>query len=442
MTSSPRRQDGLAVTLIASGAIAAASLCSGLLLARTLTPELRGVLATVLLWPTMLALFSDLGLGFGVAFFVAKEPESGSALWTASLLYALVGGSVLAAAGAWLVPPLLGLDADVAAALRLAMVIVPASHVASFASMLLLGAGRLREYNAVRAWLNVGYALGVAALAAVGRGGVHPYALAYIGTQLAGAALATALVVWRLHVRPAWSAPLLRPLFAYGGKAYASSVVAQTNLRLDQMIMSAVVPFAELGKYVVAVAMASTVGPLYTTLAIVALPQVTRQGDAAAGGRESIRYFQLGVLAGGPLLVLAVLLMPWLLPLLFGDQYPGAVLPAQILMLASLGQGMNVLLGNCLRGLGRPGLPALAEGAGIVVTVGLLLLLLPLLGAVGAALVSLLAYTAAALMQMLFVTRAAGLPARAWWTPKWRELLPDLSPAGIRRRLAGSEKVL
>jgi O-antigen/teichoic acid export membrane protein len=195
-----------------------------------------------------------------------------------------------------------------------------------------------------------------------------------------------------------------------------------------------------LGKYVVAVAMASTVGPIYTTLAIVALPQVTRQPDAAAGGRESVRYFQLGVLVGGPLLLLAALLMPWLLPLLFGDQYPGAVLPAQILMIAALSQGTDIVLSNCLRGLGRPGLPAIGEGAGVLVTVVLLFVLLPLLGAVGAALTSLLAYTATAGAQMVFVTRAAGLPWRAWWTPKWRELLPDLVPAGIRRRLAGNSR--
>jgi O-antigen/teichoic acid export membrane protein len=431
-------KNGLIGTLLASAAVAAASLCSGLILARSLSPDLRGVLATILLWPTMLTIFSDLGLGFAVAYFVAKEPAARSALWTTSLVYALAAGTLVGVAGAVIVPSLVGLTGAAAADLRLAMSIVPASHVASFGSMLLLGSGWLREYNVVRAYLNVGYALGVALLMAAGLAGVHTYALAYITAQLSGAVLATALVLWRIRPRLAWSGPLLKPLFAYGGKAYISSVVAQTNLRLDQMIMSAVVPFAELGKYVVAVAMSSTVAPLYTTLAIVALPQVTRHNEAEAGGRESVRYFQLGVLAGVPVMIVAALAMPWLLPLLFGSQYPGAVLPAQILMLATLSQGMNVILGNCLRGLGRPGLPAIAEGIGVVVTVALLWLVLPVLGAVGAALTSLLAYSAAAATQVLFVTRAGGLPWRAWWMPEWQKLLPDFSLAGLRRRLAGN----
>lgn len=438
MSDTQRRKDGLWGTLGASAAVAIASLCSGLILARSLSPELRGILATIILWPTMLAIFSDLGLGYAVSYFVAKDARSAGALWTASMIYALAAGTLLGVLGAWMLPPLLGLDSSAATDLRLAMAIVPASHVASFASMLLLGAGWLREYNTVRVYLNVAYALGVAALAAASQAAVHSYMLAYLAAQVTGAVLATGLVLWRVRPRLARPAGLLKPMFVYGGKTYVSSVVAQTNLRLDQMIMSAVVPFAELGKYVVAVAMASTIGPLYTTLAIVALPRVTRQVELLAGGQESVRYFQLGILAGIPVAVFGALAMPWLLPLLFGDQYPGAVLPAQILMVAAVSQGINAVLGNCLRGLGRPGLPAIAEGIGVILTVGLLLLLLPIMGAVGAAITSLAAYTAVMGAEVLFVSYTTGLAWRVWLRPNWHELVPAVTMVGIRRKPAGN----
>jgi O-antigen/teichoic acid export membrane protein len=434
-----RSKDGLFGTLVVSAVIALASLCSGMILARSLSPELRGVLATIILWPTMLGIFGDLGLGFAVSYYAAKEPGSSSALWTTSLVYGLAAGALFGAAGAWLLPQFLELaDAD-AFYLRLTMSVVPAALVANYASMLLLGSGWIREYNLIRAYLSVSYALGIVALAALNRAEVHGFTLAYIAAQLSGAVLATGLVLWRIRPRLAWSWPLLKPMFVYGGKTYISSVVAQTNLRLDQMIMSAVVPFAALGNYVVAVAMSSTIGPIYTTLAIVALPRVTHQPDSHSGGLEGTRYFKLGVLAGIPLAIVGLLAMRWLLPLLFGDQYAGAVLPAQILMVAAISQGLNIVLGNSLRGLGRPGLPAIAESIGVIVTVTLLLVTLPIWGVVGAAATSLLAYSAVMLAQMVFINRYADLPWRAWWLSNWRDLLPNVSLAGIRRRPAATK---
>jgi O-antigen/teichoic acid export membrane protein len=49
-----------------------------------------------------------------------------------------------------------------------------------------------------------------------------------------------------------------------------------------------------------------------------------------------------------------------------------------------------------MRAIGRPGVPAIAEGIGLVATVALLLLLLPALGIVGAAIASLAAYSVVA----------------------------------------------
>lgn len=436
---STRGKDGLFGTLAASAVIAVASLCSGILVARSLDPELRGVLATIILWPTMLSVFCDFGLGFAVSYFIAKDPDAGSALWTITVVFGLLVGAVVGAAGALILPQLLGLPAPYTADLRLAMWIVPASLVCGYQSMLLLGAKRIQEYNLVRTCLTVGYVAGVMALVALQSANVHTFALAYITAQISGAALATVLVLWRIRPHPVWSASLLKPLFTYGGKVYLSSVVAQTNLRLDQMIMSAVAPLAELGKYVVAVSMASIMGPLYMALAIVALPRVTHQANPYAGGLESARYVQLGALAGIPIAVLGVLGMSWLLPLLFGDQYPGAVLPAQILMVASVSQGMNLVLGNSLRGLGRPGLPAIAEGLGVIITVALLLLLLPVFGSVGAAVTSLIAYSAVMLVEMTLINRHAQLPWRVWWTIDWRGLAPVAALAAIRRRPAGDQ---
>ena len=202
--------------------------------------------------------------------------------------------------------------------------------------------------------------------------------------------------------------------------------MAQANLRLDQLLMTTLVSSEQLGLYVVAVAVSGVFSPLYTALAVVVLPRVTRADSLVAGGRQAVRHVQLGIIIGFPLTVVGVMVMPWLLPLLFGRDYGRAIVPAQVLLVAAIFQGTNIVLGNSLLGLGHPGKTAVAEGAGLVVTIGLLLALLPSLGGLGAAIASLSAYALVMLMQTAFVRRAAGLAWRDFWVVHWRDFLPDI----------------
>ena len=100
--------------------------------------------------------------------------------------------------------------------------------------------------------------------------------------------------------------------------------------------------------------------------------------------------------------------MPWFVPLVFGASYQPAVRPAQLLMFAGLFQGANTILGSSLRGLGHPGLPALAELTGMIVTAGLLWLLLPTWRILGAAYASLIAYAVVSVVLAVFAFAFGG----------------------------------
>ena len=103
---------------------------------------------------------------------------------------------------------------------------------------------------------------------------------------------------------------------------------------------------------------------------------------------------------------------PWLVPAVFGAAYRGAILPAVVLLAASLFQGANAVIGNGFRAIGLPGHSALAEVAGFALTLGLLALLLPRFGAAGAAVGSLVAYASVTGIQTVFLCHASGLSAR------------------------------
>jgi O-antigen/teichoic acid export membrane protein len=432
-----RLKHGLPNTLAATVLMALAGLCSGVVLARTLGPAHRGEFAAVLLWSGILALLGELGLGFAFSYYAGKDRGSVSGLWTMAWGTSFAWGGVLALGGAALLPAVLDLSPAVVTSLRWAMVTVPLTLVTLYQSYILLGAGSLTESNLVRVCSTLSYVAGVVVVAAVGWAGVKNYTFAYLLSQGWACLFATGLTRRTLGPSLRWQPALIRPVLGYGLKTFVSSVASQANLRLDQLMMTALASSEQLGLYVVAVAVSGVFGPLYTALAVVVLPRVTHESSLMAGGRQALRHVQLGIIIGFPLTVMAVVAVPWLLPLLFGKDYGQAIAPAQILLVAAIFQGTNTVLGSGLRGLGQPGKTALAESAGLVVTVGLLLALLPGLGAIGAAIASLSAYALVMLVQATFVRRTSGLAWRDFRVVRWRDLLPNIEGFEKLRRGMG-----
>lgn len=411
-----RLRQGLPNTLLMTAGTVLAGFISGLILARTLGPEGRGQFAVIVLWPGMLAMFSELGLGFAFAYFAGKNRESIPGLWTLACVASLVIGGVVGLVGTVALPSQLSLSGMALVALQWNLITVPIMLLSGYMGYLLLGAGYLVEFNLIRTGNASCYALGVISVAVIGVPSISAFTTVLILAQFAGCILAITLCVSRLHPVWYWQPQLIKPVFNYGLKTYISGLMAQMNFRLDQLIMTVVITPIQLGLYVVAVAIASLVNPLYSSIAIVVLPRVTQASSRLLGGKEAIRHLQFIFLGGVPLTVVLCFAMPWLLPLLFGNDYQLSVLPAQILIVAAFFQGCVCVLGNSLRGLGSPGKEAISEGIGLFVTIALLLILLPIWGILGAAVASLVAYGVVALMQLGFLFRTSGTK----WSDLWR----------------------
>jgi O-antigen/teichoic acid export membrane protein len=422
----PRLRQGLPSTLIFTGSAAFAGLVAGLVLARTLGPEGRGQFATIVLWPTLLSIVGELGLGFAFSYFAGRNRQAVNGLWSLAWVVALGVGGVVGLMGLAVLPGQVGLTGTALTALKWNLVIVPTALLSGYLSYLLLGTGHLLEYNLVRLTNAACYSLGIVGVAVAGAAGIGPYTVVFIMAQFAGLLLALGLTVARLHPAWAWEPPLVKQALRYGFKTYVSTLMGQANLRVDQVIMTLVVAPAQLGYYVVSVAVAGLVSPLYSAIAIVVLPRVTRAADHHLGGAEALRHVRFIVLGGVPLTAALGVAMPLLLPLLFGADYGPSIWPAQILLVAGLLQGGVITLANSLRGLGLPGRAAISEGIGLMATIGLLFSLLPVWGIVGAAVASLVAYGIVALLQLVFVFRASG----TGWADLWR--LPSAATAGER----------
>ncbi len=113
---------------------------------------------------------------------------------------------------------------------------------------------------------------------------------------------------------------------------------------------------------------------------------------------------------------------PLLLTALFGAEFADAAEPAWVLLAAGVPLSGAAILGPTLNGVGRPGLPAVGQALALLITVPGLLLLLPSIGIMGAAVVSLVAYTANFLVLFVATIRIFDTTARDLLVPKRSDL--------------------
>ncbi len=142
------------------------------------------------------------------------------------------------------------------------------------------------------------------------------------------------------------------------------------------MLVGAVLPAASLGYYSVATAFSVLPRLITQSLGLIAATEV------AVGTENERRASARGFLLTAVLLIIVIVtavevLLPWLIPFLFGDAFRPALACARLLLLAAAALGLRRFVTDLVRGLGRPGVESIAEIAswpvlvvGVVMVVG------------------------------------------------------------------------
>jgi len=186
------------------------------------------------------------------------------------------------------------------------------------------------------------------------------------------------------------------------------------------MLMASFLPPEILGLYAVGVAWSSAPAPLLSALPATVLPRVAGAHSTAHQAQLLAQSTRMGSLLSLLLAVGTALVAPIAVPLLFGRDYMPAVPATLILSLAAGVSAFNQLMAANVLSLGQPRLVLIAEGAGLIVTITLLWLLLRPFQLIGASVASLLSYATVSVVFVWLVKGRTGLaikylliPARA-----------------------------
>lgn len=401
---------------VAARIVALASLTlATILVAHAGGPKLLGELTLLRVLPGLVGVLVGCGLPSAAPFFLAGHPKDGPRLKTTIVVLTLVGS--LAASGCWLaLTPVLHRvffhpwhDGVVLAA---AVPVFSQLWVAT-GKAFLQGENDMRGANWAIAFEEAAFLPVYVALLPV----LHGTGL--LMTALVGADVLVvagiAVRLFRKRYLGHWGKPDWRlglRICQYGVRGQVGGMLSLVNLRLDVVILGALVGPGTLGVYAVASKYAELLRLPGLAITYVLYPRLAgRDPQESSRAVASLlpRSFFLTVLAAIPL----VAAVP-LLPIIYGHAFTGAVIPAYILLFGLIGEGVAGLVSAYLYGVGRPGANSLALSVSVVVTIVLDILLIPHHHAVGAAIASAAAYltSSGALLCCYYAVRKVKHPAK------------------------------
>lgn len=382
-------------------------LIAGLVLAKALAPDGRGLLAIATVWPGIAVTLLGLPGNQAVAFFAARRPGSRSqVVWVACEQTAATGVLILVIGlgGGWV---LLHDNSQLLLAMLVAFLGTP--------FLLITGIGRgLLKVTDLRSWSRQRlaqpsfYAVVVLVAAASGHLTLLAGAAIFTLSQVAGAAS-----VWWLALRatpprrePAASG-LRWSMLSYGLKSNVAGSAQVTNARLDVAVIGLVVPASQVGFYAVATSLSGYLVPLATAAAPWVFPRLARVTPTAASWVEARRAIRLSAVLAGLGAALMALLAPLLLGRVLGPEWVPALVPLWILLVAAVVQSVRQTLISIAGAFNRPGLTAQSEGVAAAVTLSGLWPMVHFFGINGAATVSLVAYSVSSILLGRAIARTA-----------------------------------
>ena len=395
----------VALTAATSVLMACVNLITGPLCARLLGPTGRGELAAIqnLYW--VVATLAMLGMPEATLYFTAKKKNEGGRILASSTVLVLLVSPLFFLLLYPLVPIVLAAQtATVVHTARWILLGIPLWALYMIPVFALRGSHDLVWWNLLRAVPTFGWLM----LLLVSWKFTSVSAGTIAGGYLVVLAVALAPTFFLARKRiEGWGgleAKRWPTMLKYGVPLAAAAVPFTLNLRLDQIIMAALMPAKSLGIYAVAASWSGAVPPILLAIGAVLFPRV-----AAANSAERSRVLTQGVRISSFIAILLVLglslITPIAIPLLFGTAFSESVKVGIVLVFAAGIWGVSMVLEEALRGLGETSTVFWAEAGGLLITAVTLAALLRPMGIMGAGIASILGYSSTAVLLLLGIQR-------------------------------------
>ena len=385
------------------------SVATGILLARTVGAEGKGLYTVAMTLPIMVAAIGQLGMGQALIYYLRQRVLSREQILGTLILADAVLGTGLFVLAIWGAPELStnlfrGLDPTL---IWVAALFIPVRLVVSQLKALLRGLGRMRAFSVVSTFQGAAALGAVLLMWAGGDLEIARILSAQLAIELCLVGVC-ALLACRGMALPRPGLGTLRRLLGFGLRSHVVYILVLLEKRFDILLVNAFLDPARVGIYTVAVGLAQLVSLMSNSMGLVLYPRIA--GASSKEVREFLPRISRLTLLTSALLAAALLAVgQFVIWILYGGEFADAYAPLVLLLPGVIMLGLSLVCETYLRGTGRPGISSVVAALSFATNLMLNLVLIPRYGIAGAAFASSVSYSLRTAMLMVVVLRMTEL---------------------------------
>jgi O-antigen/teichoic acid export membrane protein len=415
-------------------------LASGIVLARYLGPENRGILAVVVqLIPSTILTLVKLGISQATVYYVNRKEASVDEVASNSVVLAFVLGGV-AAALVWLLRGEMATNILKAVpdwALAIALIRVPMLLLDNYLYGVLQATGQFGLYN-TRLLVSEVVKLALVVLFVV-YFKLGLFAAIWIFTVVSVFNMAWLMGTMSRTVRFSLSFDrrLLARTLSFGVRSYVQVVIAYLLLRIDAYMVQAILGPEQTAFYSLGVHLTETVLEVPQAIGLVLYPRLAALGEEDIY-RLTAQTCRRTLLLTIPAAVGLALFGPWIIRVLYSDAFAPAGAPLPWLGVGIIAMAIFVIVTRSFTARSKQVVNTVAGMLALIVNVVLNVFLIPRYGIVGAAFATAVAYTSACLILIGFFCAESGLSWASVLLPRGDDFryIASLAQRGLVRARA------
>lgn len=387
------------------------SLITTIIIARVLGPEKNGVIASLLVYPSLFMSIGSLGIRQSTTYFLGKgiftEDEIKRAItqiWLFTTVFSIAVCFVLiryfskSGGNLWLV--------------LLALMPIPFTLFNTYNSGIFLGKNEISSFNKIN-WIPTALILLVTTVLVLWLSfGISGYLIAMI----AGPAFISLVLLFKNKFIKAFSFNfnwvIIKRMLSLGIIYALALLVINLNYRIDVILLDKLSTAFETGIYSKGVSVTEYLWQIPMLLSTVVFARSAVSKNDIGFSIKVAQLLRLSVLIIGVVALVLFFLSRQVILLMYGDVYVNSVLVLNTLLPGVVLLTIFKVINMDLAGKGKPWVSMKAMVPALIINIILNILLIPNQGAYGAALASTISYTIAAVLFIHFYSKEVNIPIK------------------------------
>ncbi|PKP40935.1 MAG: multidrug transporter MatE [Bacteroidetes bacterium HGW-Bacteroidetes-13] len=398
-------------------------LATTILIARTLGPEKNGIIASLLVYPSLFMTIGSLGIRQSTAYFLGKNIYTETQIKTAvSQIWFL--SSVISLITCFCLIYFISSSGDNLILVFLAILPIPFSLFNTYNSGIFLGKNEIGIFNKIN-WIPTLIILLVTIVL------VWWFSFDIVGYMIAligGPVFMFVVLLFKNKFIKAFSFQfewqIVKKMLSLGLIYAFALLIINLNYQLDIIIMDKLSTPYEIGIYSKGAAITQYLWQIPMMLSTIVFARGVTSKDTYGFSLKVSQLLRISVLAIGLGSVFLFLFSDWVIVGMFGEKFKGSISVLNLLLPGVLLLTIFKVMNMDLAGRGKPWISLKAMIPALLVNIILNIFWIPNFGANGAALASTVSYSMAALLFLYFYSKEVCIPIKTIISYKISDFAP------------------